>query len=97
MAHFDVLNPARKFRILSTLLYRVSKRFLTGNNPESTSILSSQSRNARTSFNLWTHSIVTGTLVRDPDYYRSEQDGGLCIFQVENTLFKVSVVSHLSI
>ncbi len=30
-----------------------------------------------------------GGLFRDVDYYKDEQEAGLCVFLVENTLFKV--------
>jgi hypothetical protein len=30
--------------------------------------------------------------VRDPEYYRDESQGGFCVFQVENMLFKVTPI-----
>ena len=34
--------------------------------------------------------IPQGGLFRDVEYYKDEQEAGLCVFLVENTLFKVS-------
>jgi len=31
--------------------------------------------------------------IRDPEYYKDESQGGFCVFQVENNLFKVTLVS----
>jgi len=35
--------------------------------------------------------IPQGGLFRDVEYYKDEQEAGLCVFLVENTLFKVSL------
>jgi hypothetical protein len=35
--------------------------------------------------------VPQGGLFRDIEYYKDEREAGLCVFRVEDTLFKVSV------
>ncbi|RDB29327.1 hypothetical protein Hypma_015024 [Hypsizygus marmoreus] len=90
MVHLYVFNPARKLRLLSMLFYRGSKRIL--GSVDTAAVVSTQSRKPALSAIFRTalptpHPLERET-ARDADYY-AEANQGFCVFQVENTLFKV--------
>lgn len=107
MVHLYVFNPARKIRLLTTLLYRGSKRILasvdsasvlTATKPKKASALpffKIALQTARTSSPVVPPSSPSCELIQDIDYYK-EFESGSCIFQVESTLFKVSSAARLS-
>jgi len=94
MTHLYLLNPARKIRLLSTLLYRGSQRLL-GSRLDSTSrVMGTKPLPKPTKYvNLPIHPqppVDRSQLARDADFFCSEEpNDGFCVFQVENTLFKV--------
>jgi hypothetical protein len=91
MAHLYVINPARKLRLITTLFYRGSRRILgrvdakphpstsTGRNANPTS-MSKVAPEEKLPAECDT--------IQDEGYYK-HSDAGYCVFQVENTLFKV--------
>lgn len=107
MVHLYVFNPARKIRLLTTLLYRGSKRILAS--VDSASVLTATKpkkaptlpffnialQTARSSPVVPPSSLSCEPLIQDIDYYK-ESESGSCIFQVESTLFKVSSAARLS-
>ncbi|KAG6919480.1 hypothetical protein DXG01_005739 [Tephrocybe rancida] len=94
MVHLYVLNPVRKLRLLSGLLYKGSKRIL-GSVSQLKQIPFTQRPNQQcTPFRhlpLDAPCSQEDVLVRDPDYY-GDSHKGFCAFQVENTLFNVHQV-----
>jgi len=101
MANLYLLNPTSKLRSLSALVLKASRRILKKNislqPPRIPDLNAERSHAAR--FNLKVFDLVDtdlrhvhhpqGRLFRDMEYYKDEREAGLCVFRVENTLFKV--------
>jgi hypothetical protein len=106
MVHLYVFNPARKIRMLTTLLYRGSKRILAS--VDSTSVLTATKPKKASAVPFFKLALQTarappvvsssdlGELIQDVEYFK-ESESGTCIFQVENTLFKVKTTTLLRI
>jgi len=102
MANLYLLNPTSKLRFLSTLVLKASRRILKKNinlQPPRIPDLNAEER-SQARFNLKVFDLVDtdlrhvhqhpqGRLFRDMEYYKDEREAGLCVFRVENTLFKV--------
>jgi hypothetical protein len=90
MAHFYVINPARKLRLLTTLFYRGSRRILGIVDAKSLPSNTSKNANSTSMFKVALGEILIRECepIQDEVYYK-HSDAGYCVFQVENTLFKV--------
>lgn len=94
MTHLYLFNPARKFRLLSTLLYRGSQRILGSLDANSRVLGAKPLPKPSKYLNLSIHPQPKSQLPRDADFFYSEEThSGFCVFQVENTLFKVGRVA----
>jgi hypothetical protein len=101
MVNLYLFKPAQKFRILSNVLFQTTRRILRNVlHTESAMGLAAASRSlkANIAYSATERSLKFSqkTLVkpiRDPEYYKDESQGGFCVFQVENNLFKVTLVS----
>lgn len=101
MANLYLFNPANKLRFLSTLVLQVSKRILRNIQPQMTKIPDLDAERTQAKFNIKVFDLVDTDLrhvhasqeglFRDMEYYKDEKDAGLCVFRVENTLFKVQL------
>jgi hypothetical protein len=90
MAHLYVINPARKLRLLTTLFYRGSRRILGIVDAKSLPSNTSKNANSTSMFKAALGEILIRECepIQDEVYYK-HSDAGYCVFQVENTLFKV--------
>lgn len=95
------LYPTSKLRFLSALVLKASRRILKNISPQTPRIpdLDAERSRSQARFNLKVFDLVDtdlrhvhhpqGRLFRDMEYYKDEREAGLCVFRVENTLFKV--------
>lgn len=93
MVHFCVLNPVRKLRLLSSLFYRGSKRILRKvYGPPALSNTHTKANTASTfDIAVQRSRLLKSELIEDAVYYK-HSDTGYCVFQIENTLFKVIIL-----
>lgn len=107
MVHMFIVNPARKFRLLSNVVLKSSSRLLKQTGFESHASASSitdvyvpdtrpQKMNKSYLSQKKLPEVPPGSLQRDPQYYTSESDSGCCVFRAENTLFRVSIPAMLA-
>ncbi|KAM6494474.1 hypothetical protein JOM56_010835 [Amanita muscaria] len=99
MVNIYVYNPSKKLGWLRKLLLEASKRVLKNIHNESAMGLTTAARPPKASivfsptsdhsFEFTKPAKAKGKPVRDPEYYKDESQGGFCIFQVENKLFRV--------
>ncbi|TFK34739.1 hypothetical protein BDQ12DRAFT_689102 [Crucibulum laeve] len=89
MVQFYIFNPAHKLRVLSTLLYQGSRRLLRSATTPSTVSARSGKVTISSLINTDLPTLPSGALIHDADFYKSDSDGGFCVFRVENTLFRV--------
>ena len=112
MVNLYVFNPSSKLRFLNAFLQKTSKRIRkniqNSQRTHRTAVLNLPDIHAdqtRATFNLKVFDLIDsnsrylpqGRLFRDVEYYKDEREAGLCVFRVEDTLFKVSVVVRLQI
>jgi hypothetical protein len=93
------LYPTSKLRFLSALVLKASRRILKNISPQPARIPDLNAERSQARFNLKVFDLVDtdlrhmhhpqGRLFRDMEYYKDEREAGLCVFRVENTLFKV--------
>lgn len=100
-------NPSNKPRFLNAFLQNVSQRIRKNiQGSHGTPALKFPDRGpdlTRATFNLKVFDLVDtksryvpqGSLFRDVEYYKDEKEAGLCVFRVEDTLFKVNHFSRL--
>lgn len=94
-------KPVQKFRILSNFIFQTTRRILRNVlHTESAMGLAAASRAVKANIAYATSErslkFSQKSLekpVRDPEYYKDESQGGFCVFQVENSLFKVALLS----
>lgn len=107
MVSLLVINPAHKLRLLSKLILKGSKRLVkdigTSTSPlysplpaEECKVVKHPKINPRILIKAELVSIPKEGLSLDAEYYRDDSESGLCLFRVENTLFKVNLVPYLS-
>ncbi|KAF8625906.1 hypothetical protein AX17_006632 [Amanita inopinata Kibby_2008] len=99
MVNIYVFNPSHKLRFLSKLFYQGTKRILKNVQVDAPAGLPATARPRKAniaypqgsdfSFELSSTTSALRKPIRDPDYYKDENQGGFCIFRVENTLFRV--------
>lgn len=87
MAHLYALNTARKLRFIATLFSRGSKRILGLVDSSPANTFRKVNTASMFDITLQTNPIASGP-IQDAVYYK-HSDAGYCVFQVENTLFKV--------
>ncbi|PFH51237.1 hypothetical protein AMATHDRAFT_59534 [Amanita thiersii Skay4041] len=96
MVNVYVFNPTHKLRLLSRLVFQATKRILKNGQIDPTqqrkmNIAYYQCADVAsfaTAASFKSPSSIT-KLVYDPVYYKDESENGFCVFQVENTLFRV--------
>lgn len=105
MVNIYAFNPSHKLRFLSAFLQRASKRIReniqnsqqTHHRAAALKLPDIDADPSRAPFNLKVFDLVDtnsryvpqGGLFRDIEYYKDEREAGLCVFRVEDTLFKV--------
>jgi hypothetical protein len=99
MVNLYVFNPSNKLRFLSAFLQRSSKRIRKNiqSSQQTHRLADLHAAQSRATFNLKVFDLVDSTaryvpqggLFRDVEYYKDEREAGLCVFRVEDTLFKV--------
>ncbi|KAK2465419.1 hypothetical protein APHAL10511_002773 [Amanita phalloides] len=99
MVNIYVFKTAQKFQFLSHFLFQTTRRILKNVlRADSTMGFAAATRSMkaniayRTSERSLKHPKPPKSPekpVRDPEYYKDESQGGFCVFQVENKLFKV--------
>jgi len=95
MVNLYVFNPSLKLRFLSGLVSKGSKRILSNIKAQPTATPSGHL--APPKFNLGVFDLIDtelrhvpqGGLTHDANYYTEERESGLCVFRLEDTLFKV--------
>ncbi|KAF8238465.1 hypothetical protein L208DRAFT_289166 [Tricholoma matsutake] len=87
MAHLYALNTARKLRFIATLFSRGSKRILGLVDSSPANTFRKVNTASMFDITLQTNPIASGP-IQDAVYYK-HSDAGYCVFQVENTLFKL--------
>jgi len=102
MVNLYVFNPSNKLRFLTAFLQKSSKRIRkniqSSQQTHRAAELNLHAGQSRATFNLKVFDLVDsnsryvpqGGLFRDVEYYKDEREAGLCVFRVEDTLFKVS-------
>jgi hypothetical protein len=108
MVNLYVFNPSNKLRFLSAFLHKASKRIRKNIQSSQQTHRAATLKLAdlhpvpsRATFNLKVFDLVDSNsryipqrgLFRDVEYYKDEREAGLCVFRVEDTLFKVSMAS----
>jgi hypothetical protein len=107
MVNLYVFNPSNKLRFLTAFLQRTSKRIRKNiqssqqtHRAAALKLADIHAVHSRATFNLKVFDLVDsnsryyvpqGGLFRDVEYYKDEREAGLCVFRVEDTLFKVRV------
>ncbi|KAF8630486.1 hypothetical protein AX15_002881 [Amanita polypyramis BW_CC] len=95
MVNIYLFKPSQKVRFLSKLLFQATRRILKNVQTDSTMGLATAVKvniaysPSDFSFKSRKSSTVLEKPVRDPEYYKDESQGGFCVFQVENKLFRV--------
>jgi hypothetical protein len=99
MVNIYVFNPSNKLRLLSKLLLQASKRILKSVHSDTAMGLTAPTRPVKANISCTNSAEYDLDFkkpprplekpVRDPEYYKDESQGGFCIFQVENRLFRV--------
>ena len=97
-------NPSNKLRFLTGFLQRTSKRIRKNiqtsqqtHRAAALKLADIHPDPSRPTFNLKVFDLVDsnsryipqGGLFRDIEYYKDDREAGLCVFRVEDTLFKV--------
>lgn len=95
MAQFYLFNPTRKFGLFSRFLFRRSKRLLRSADTSVPLTIAQRRDNVNLSRTLAAAVTLDGSLSHDPDFYLRDPDGGFLVFLVENTLFKVTLLSPI--
>jgi len=102
MVNLYVFNPSNKLRFLTAFLQRSSKRIRkniqSSQHTHRARLADLHPHHSRAAFNLKVFDLVDsnsrfvpqGGLFRDVEYYKDDREAGLCVFRVEDTLFKVS-------